>query len=130
MLFSVYHIFIKICIDRLCVIKSSRKIFLFVKSPVTLAVSWLKIESWSRFLPVMEATLASITFTTKNYFCLLLYVICVISVTTCINERNITETLDKNIYKQFRNETIITETAKKAWNDNSMLSLFFRLSFH
>ena len=35
MLFSVYHIFIKICIDSLCGIKSKKqKYFLFVRSPV------------------------------------------------------------------------------------------------
>jgi len=31
-----------------------QKYFLFMWSPVDLAVSWLKIEPWSRFLPAIE----------------------------------------------------------------------------
>ena len=56
------------------VIKVSSTNFLFVWSPVALAVSWLKIEPWSRFLPVMEAIPGFHYFHYRTYFSFLLFI--------------------------------------------------------
>ena len=73
-----------------------QKYVLFVRSPVALAVSWLKIEPQSRFLPVMEAIPVFHYFHYIKYFCyLLLYDFGVLSMTKSINEINMTETLAK-----------------------------------
>ena len=91
MLFSVYHIFIKICIDSHLLERNKskkQKNFLVVRSPVALAVSWLKIEPRSRFFPVMETIPGFHYFHYKKNFCfLLLYVLSVFSVTVYL-ERN------------------------------------------
>ena len=54
-------------------------------------VSWLKIEPWSRFLPVMEASLGFYYFHYIKYLCyLLLYGFYLFSLTIYINETNMT----------------------------------------
>ena len=88
-----------------------QKYFLFMRSPVALAVSWLKFESWSQILPVMEANPGFHYFHYIKYFCfLLLYGLGVLSVTACINKTNMTETLAQTFLVAVVIETGLTDS--------------------